>query len=188
MDQTGRTQNKKQYWENFYNKKHILEPSDFCKYIVSNYYLPDKVFDLCCGNGRDAYHLGKYAKSVTGVDYASKNEDINNISFIKSDLRDFLHSIPSGSFYCRFGLHAIEEDLEDLILDKGDSLYLEFRSDKDKDFLDDHYRRLINGNNFLTKLIHKNFEIKYFIESKNLAVYKQFDPHIIRVICSRSRP
>ena len=185
MDQTGRPQNKKQYWENFYTKEHILEPSDFCKYIVSNYYLPEKVFDLCCGNGRDTYHLSKYTKSVTGVDYASENKDINNISFIKSDLRDFLHSISSGSFYCRFGLHAIEEDLEDLILNKGKKLFLEFRSDKDRDFVDDHYRRLINSHNFINKLRSRDYNIEVFIESQGLAIFKEFDPYVIRVVCNR---
>lgn len=185
MVETGKLQSKKDYWKDFYSRNHILEPSDFCKTVVKNCYLPDNLFDLCCGNGRDTYYLGQHTANVTGIDYAAENKDINNVSFIKSGLKEFLHNISSASFYCRFGIHAIEEELEDLILDKGKELYLEFRSDKDEDFIDDHYRRLINSKKFMSKLRDRNYIIETFVESKGLAVYKGFDPWVIRVICYR---
>ncbi|MHC4690209.1 MAG: class I SAM-dependent methyltransferase [Planctomycetota bacterium] len=185
MEKTGELQSKQDYWKEFYSKEHILEPSDFCKTVADNFALPSRLFDLCCGNGRDTYHLGKYTETVIGVDYAAENKPFNNVEFIKSDLRGFLNSVSSASFYCRFGIHAIEEDLEDLVLDKGEELYLEFRSDKDRDFVDDHYRRLINADNFMTKLHDRNYIIETFIESQGLAIYKEFDPWVIRVIAKR---
>ena len=58
----------------------------------------------------------------------------------------------------------------------------EFRSDKDNSFIDDHYRRTINGSNFIKKLLQNQFEICYYKEATNLAVYKDQDPVIIRWI------
>lgn len=176
------------YWDDFYknNPKHILTPSDFCRFVVDNYNLSSKeVVDVCCGNGRDTYALSLAAKHTTGVDFASKPEDKEWTTFVQSDINDYLSGKSDLTIYSRFGIHAFDETTEDNVIDRSKELYLEFRSDKDDQFVNDHYRRLINGNSFLTKLISKGFEIRYFRESQGMAVYKNFDPWVIRVVAER---
>ena len=186
MEQIGKLQNNQKYWQDFYSRDHILAPSDFCLFLLENYDISNKeIVDICCGNGRDTYALGIAAKKAIGVDFA--NEPVNEIGveFVQSDINDYLSDKSDLSIYSRFGFHAFDEQTENCVIDSAKELYLEFRSDKDNQFVDDHYRKLIKGNGFLNKLIDKDFTIRYFVESKGLAVYKTFDPYIIRVICRR---
>ena len=100
----------------------------------------------------------------------------------------FLNRVNSRDYdatYCRFGLHSLSETIEDLILDFSRLIFFEFRSDKDDSFIDDHYRRTINGNIFLQKIINKGYDVLYFEESKGLALYGKEDPMIIRVVAQR---
>ena len=184
MAMTGAPRNK--YWKEFYhNNKDRLEPSGFCKFVCNSYdFSTKKVLDVCCGNGRDTYLLGKHCRQIMGIDYAIKPKDDKHIKFIKKDLVSFLTTEKNtyDIVYCRFGLHSLEESVEDAIIDFAKHVFFEFRSDKDNSFIEDHYRRLINGNSFLSKLIARSYDIKFFIESKNLAIYKDENPMIIRVI------
>jgi hypothetical protein len=87
--------------------------------------------------------------------------------------------------YCRFGLHSITEEIEDVILQHSNEIFFEFRSDKDNSYKEDHFRRRINGNNFLSKLIDFQYEIVYYKEAKDLAIFENQNPYIIRVIAKK---
>ena len=87
--------------------------------------------------------------------------------------------------YCRFGLHSVSEDIEDVILKNSREIYFEFRSDKDDSYLKDHYRRKINGNDIVKKIIDLGYQLLYYKESKDLAVYKEQNPIIIRIIAKK---
>ena len=39
--------------------------------------------------------------------------------------------------------------------------------------------------NFMNKLRSRDYNIELFIESRGLAIFKQFDPYVIRVVCNR---
>lgn len=182
---------RKKYWENFYcskkEKKH--SPSDFCRFVCDTFSFHEKtMIDFCCGNGRDSYHLAKYSSRIFAIDYAIQNDNMDNITFIQSEILQFIQSNKNNQFditYSRFGLHSLDEETENAILDYSNTVFFEFRSDKDTSFINDHYRRTINGNYFIKKLIDRGYEIIYFIESNNLAVYAEEDPMIIRVIASK---
>jgi hypothetical protein len=187
---TGKYQNR--YWENFYKKDNLTtNPSDFCKYVCENYDLKDKnVLEACSGNGRDSYYLSNFCKQITAVDQAIKiKETTENIKSFKEDLSVFLKNknCKFDIMYCRFGIHSITENVEDILLKNSKEIYFEFRSDKDNSYKKDHYRRKINGNDFITKLINLGFEICYFKESKNLAIFEAQNPIIIRVIAKRKK-
>ena len=49
-------------------------------------------------------------------------------------------------------------------------------------FITDHYRRFVRIDEMLDELKHIGFNIEYSIESKGLAVYKDEDPSIIRIV------
>lgn len=188
MEKTGKHQNK--YWAEYYKNNNANKlASPFCKFICDNLDLKNKkILELCSGDGRDTYNLAKHCKHITAVDYATKPENSTNAFFNQARIEDFLQDLDSKSYdfvYCRFGLHSVTEKVEDLILDFCNKIVFEFRSDKDDSFEKDHYRRTINGNRFIEKLINKNYEISYFIESNKLAVFASQDPMIIRVIASK---
>jgi hypothetical protein len=87
-------------------------------------------------------------------------------------------------------LHAVPEEIEDHILweswnilKEGGMLCIETRSDKGKVPMDDHYRRLININKLLDKLV--DYDIIYNTEQRGLSVYNNEDPMLIRIICKK---
>ena len=188
MEKIGKPQNN--YWENFYKNNSLTKkPSDFCKYVCETFDLRElTVLDLCSGNGRDSYYLASQSKKVVAVDQAVKIKNLYNLVCFKEKISNFFLNNKDDDFdltYCRFGIHSIEEEEEDIILQNSRFIAFEFRSDKDDSYKQDHYRRKINGNKFLTKIIHFGFEVCYYKEAKNLAVFKEQDPYIIRIIAKK---
>jgi tellurite methyltransferase len=90
----------------------------------------------------------------------------------------------------------LDEQQEDLFLKalsnfliKGDKLYFEFRTDKDKDkdkVYNNHFRRFVNLYDTITKLNDYGFNIEYSIESNGLAKFKEEDPIVGRIIAIKS--
>lgn len=179
--------NKKVYWEKFYSQKNsTLFPSPFCEFVTKKYNLSNlSITDFCCGNGRDTFHLAQYCKDITGVDFATLPESENNVKFVKDGIPNFIKDNKGLISYCRFGFHAFEEYVEDIIVENSTALILEFRSHLDNSFKDDHYRRLIDGNLFLKKLLLLNYNINFFTVGKNMAIYKEYNPVVVRVIASQ---
>ena len=188
MEKTGQLQNN--YWIEFYKKNNLIQnPSDFCLFVCDNYNLKNKnILELCCGNGRDSYYLSQNCTQITALDKAIKIKEAKNLKSLQMDIVDFYENNNQvyDTTYCRFGLHSVSEDIEDVILKNSIEIYFEFRSDKDDSYLNDHYRRKINGNNFVKKIIDLGFELLYYKESKDLAIYKEQNPVIIRIIARRN--
>ena len=168
-----------EHWTRFYANKHTMKPTPFAKFARKRM-KGETVVDLGCGNGRDTYYLGKKFQAI-GIDNAIQPA-------IEGFILDDVENFPEGAdnYYARFLFHAIPLDKENNIL-KGihGTLYAETRAEGDDSFVDDHYRRLSNPNNFLKKLINFGYEIEYFEVGKNLAKYKDQNPLVFRVIASR---
>lgn len=144
------------------------------------------------------------------IDYLNNNHKEENIHFICDD---FTNLVNSGSdlitdsdvdyIYSRFTFHAINEIKEDSTLDwiekklnKKGYFFLEARSVKDPMYnqgkalsetenFTDHYRRFMDLDNIISKLESRNFEILFKIEDKDLAVYKDDNPYLIRIIAKK---
>lgn len=187
MDQTGKHRNS--YWVNYYNSKNkAMKPSSFANFIAENFSsLELDLTDFCCGDARDSFLLGNYFKSVAGVDFATQNKNCKNVSFSMSNICDWIESSNNSALnsYIRFGLHSIEEDTENKILENSRLLMAEFRSDKDDSYVNDHFRRKINGNDFIKKLFDYDFEIKYYTESHGLSVHNGQDPTLVRIVAKK---
>ena len=48
-----------------------------------------------------------------------------------------------------------------------------------------HYRRYMDLNKIIEKLESRNFEIIYKIEDNNLAIHKDDNPYVIRIIAKK---
>lgn len=183
------------YWGEFYKTFSTLECSSFCNYVidyVSNTNIKN-VLDAGCGNGRDAYRLGKFY-DVTGIDISSYIPESNEkCSFIEGDFcthdKDNYQLI-----YSRFTFHSITNEQHKIFLSSikktGTILCIECRSDKDKDEFKvhgvDHYRNFINSK-YLIDLIKKyDFDIEYIEEGRGFAPYKNEDPVCIRIIARKN--
>ena len=100
------------------------------------------------------------------------------------------------SFYSRFVMHSIDElqeksfmqGLNDLMM-PGDLVFFEYRSQEDettKKIFENHYRRYINTDIFIKNLIDiVGVEIKYSITGRGMAMYKNEDPIVSRVIAQK---
>lgn len=144
------------------------------------------------------------------IDYLNENYGSKNINFVCDDFTDLFNSevdlIKSTDFdyvYSRFTFHSINEKKEDRTLDWikdnincGGYFLLEARSIKDPMFkqgknlsesenFTTHYRRYMNLDVIVGKLKSRCFEIIYKIEDNNLAIYKDDNPYVIRIIARR---
>lgn len=157
------------YWKNYYQSGGIEEPSDFAKFVLPK--LKGTLVDIGCGNGRDTRYL--QTENTIGIDPATVGGNAENLS--KAD-----------NYYARFFFHAVTEKLEDKVLRQiHGTLYAESRAEGDDSYVDDHYRRPINPEKFISKLIKLGYRIKYVEVARGLAVYNGQDPLIIRTVAQR---
>ena len=144
------------------------------------------------------------------VDYLNENHKEDNITFVGDDFTNLANTdnelIKNGNFdyvYSRFTFHSINEVKEDRTLDwirdsllNGGYFLLEARSMKDPMFkqgnalsenenFTDHYRRYMDLDKIVEKLESREFEIIFKIEDNDLAVYKDDNPYVIRIIAKK---
>lgn len=205
------------YWDDFYRENDLRDTSSFFEFVSDRVTSDCIVLDIGCGTARDTISFTSKAAKVVGVDaskiviernQANYNQLYLNVSFVHLDISDadqldrlFLsiqesHPDKKLFVYCRFFLHAITEDVEDIllsILDKhlksGDTIALEFRTAEDemlyKNF-EDHFRRYIDTDIFDAKTKKHHFNIDFFVKSKGLSVYKDEDPYLARYVLSKA--
>ena len=202
----------KVYWEEYY-KSHMKPTgnSSFAEYI-SNYLSSNGSFiELGCGNGRDSFYFHeKYDFDITAVDQCSeemeflnKNYGNNKLNFIEDDFTRLENYKKYNYIYSRFTLHSIDEEAENRTLQwirnslvKDGLFFLEARSIKDElfgegsrigknEYITDHYRRFLDIKVIENKIRELGLSIVYSIESQGLAIYKNEDPFIIRIVAKK---
>lgn len=144
------------------------------------------------------------------IDYLNENHKEEDITFVCDDftnLENTKHEIINETnfdyIYSRFTFHSINELKENRTLDwieknlsKGGYFLLEARSINDPMFkqgdalsenenFTNHYRRYMDLDVISDKLESRHFEIIYKIEDNNLAVYKDDNPYVIRIIAKK---
>lgn len=184
-----------EYWNKFYLTNNLInKPSNFCIFILD--YFKDKqnlnILDAGCGNGRDAYYLGK-THNILGCDLSlGKLENTKNCRFIKDNFC-YIDKSNFDLIYSRFTFHSITNEDHQMFLKsiKNSDTYLciEARSDKDinskRVFGNTHYRNFINID-YLKKILKEHeFDILFINENDNCSIYKDENPICIRVICKK---
>ena len=203
--QTKKVQN---YWDHYYQKKKsIFTNSDFSKFV--NTYLTENssIIDLGCGDGRDSIFFSKNKIYTEGFDISAKaiqaNKKYENkfLKFSVIDIDNIKELNKTYDFaYCRFLFHAINEDLENILLfwlsnNITKKIFIETRI-LDEHLLNsnyDHYRRNFSQQDFIDKLKKYNFEITFLKASREFSKYKStynvsdlnHDPLLLRVVLSK---
>lgn len=119
--------------------------------------------------------------------------DVNEVQKLMDKFNEI--SISQGKkilFYTRFFLHAISEETENLILESilkniqiPCEIVAEFRTKEDEELdkvFDDHYRRYIDTDILITKLIQLGFTIQEFSKGRGFSIYKNENPYLARII------
>ena len=198
------------HWSKYYSSESIpLNPSLFAIKVNNEIEKNSKLIEIGCGNGRDSSFFAGEGHTVVALDPSEsaietcRNNDVNFlIDYKLGTLPDLIQSI-SGKFnlvYSRFVIHAmplVEEKLTiesaAKILHPGGKLFIECRSINDPmarqgeiisstERIQGHYRRFIVKEELESRLVNAGFKILESVESKGLAVFRDSDPMIIRVV------
>lgn len=164
------------YWTDYYQTHEVLPPSPFAVWAKPRI-RGCWVWDIGCGDGRDTVYL-----KACGVDPHAPN------SWGRMQVEDLM--VFSGghhdTVYARWFLHAVEEDVEDKLLNwtRG-QLLVEARVIGD-DVDNTHWRRPIDPDAFLAKLVALNYSVKYFEVDRGFSVVGDDDPLLLRVDAQRA--
>jgi tellurite methyltransferase len=108
----------------------------------------------------------------------------------------------SDIVYSRFFFHSITEENEDKLLSsivnnarRGTYICIEARTMNDplllagdklsiNEHVTDHYRRFLDYHSFIDKLLKYGLTVHYSTEVNNVAIYKDDNPYVLRVIAS----
>jgi len=202
----------KNYWEKYYQDHRINEtPSPFAKFCRPFLDSASKVLELGCGNGRDAIFLSKNTQHYTGIDQCSNEirylqdfyREIANLEFYDQDMSAIKRFFDINVIYSRFTIHSVSIDQETQILqwafknlENYGRFFIEVRTTKDEfygkglkvaehTYKTDHSRRFIDTKEFLQKCNKIGFRINYSLESQGLAIWKDEDPCVLRVILQK---
>lgn len=206
---------KKYWSEYYSNNQKPTDASSFAVFVQEKLEKGKTLIELGCGNGRDSVYFAGHGVNVIAVDqvddeidYLNENYAGDNLCFVCDDFTNLVETaddrIKGNSFdyiYSRFTFHSINEGKEDRTLDwiseHLDGLFfLEARSLKDPMFekgralsgtenFTTHYRRYMDLDGFVAKLESRGFEVLYCIEDNDLAVYKDDNPYVIRIIARK---
>lgn len=211
------SQKNNEYWNNFYKTNQGLsDASSFARFCLEKYIKKQvTIVELGSGNGRDAIYFAKHNHLVYALDLSIEavkteqkvvnEQSIKNLITINTDFIDFDYSTLKNIdiFYSRFTMHSIDEEAENIILNKiytslkTDGLcMIEARTIEDNMFsqgkridsniaMTNHYRRFLNADLFLKKCLTIGFRIIYFTEESGLSVYKDDDPVLLRLIMTK---
>lgn len=196
------------YWQNFYKKKNLQKiisyPSQFAIFSLNEKKNEDKIVELGCGNGRDAYFFSKYFKKVYALDSSLNAIKLNkknykyqkNLFFIQHDINNKFEkkilNLKNKIIYARFFLHTLKnEEIKKLIencseiLNKDEKVLVEYRNNKDKNIkkiFNKHYRNYLNSKKIIEEFKKFGLINIYSIEGKGYAKFKNEDANVTRQI------
>lgn len=173
------------------------------------------IIELGSGNGRDAMFFLRYNHNIIALDQSTdileekknklaKNDKkkitIKNVDFVTENYEKYDNV---DVFYSRFTIHSINKEEEIVLVSKiynnlkdGGLFCVEVRTTKDalfgtgeqlsdSEYYTDHYRRFIDSNIFLRKMMDLNFKLRYFTEKDNLSIYKNDNPVLMRIVLEK---
>ncbi len=203
----------KNYWERYYAELDgLTQPSTFAQYALRH--IPDgcTVVELGCGNGRDSLFFAQNGFTVLALDQCKSAIELlkgkSDLLLPKvANVSSLDIALPEGrkAFYNRFLLHALSrEEATGMLewlgenLDSGDLFFCECRSvksdlygvgdpsEEDVFYTGKHHRRFIRKEELLGELGQGGFEIVEVVEAAGIAVHKEDDPVVIRVIAKKT--
>tara|TARA_R110000822_G_scaffold22617_1_gene70691 strand:+ start:4262 stop:4873 length:612 start_codon:yes stop_codon:yes gene_type:complete len=196
----------KEYWDNFYKSnlpKTLSTHSDFSTFVLEKVLdIPKSkelsLVDLGCGNGKDTVFFVNNKIDAEGIDLSIDSD----LPYIKQD--DALSiSKPYDIYYLRFFIHTlIEEDVDKLFsnifntMKQSSLIFLETRSSKGitnqpysetnfRSSIGEEHHRTLYSLDYLSSKVNEYFDIEFSVEQQGLAIFREDDPYIIRIIARK---
>ncbi len=192
----------------------IKQPSSFAIFVQERYLknVQKNILEIGSGNGRDAIFFAEHKHNIVAVDQshsaisiAKKIKYNSKIKFLEDDFvkMNYEKFQNIDAVYSRFTLHAIKQKECEIVLTKvynilkNNGLFMiEARSTKDPlcgvgkkvgkyEYITTHYRRFIDSNQFVKKLLNLGFKLCFFTEENNLSIVRKDNPYLIRVILQK---
>ena len=196
-------EDKLNYWDNFYKEGNPpIAPSSFSEYAMDYINPQTTLLDIGCGNGRDSLFFESKGLEVTSIDSSKSVVFLGNPNkFHIADVVDM--NFKADTYYARFFIHAISENLFDLFLEnlnrlmsKTSKFTFETRSTKGITSLEkqetnfqssigEKHFRMLYSKNYLKKKLESHFKIDHLIELNGVANYKTDKPYVIRGVVSK---
>lgn len=202
----------KEYWDNYYaHHKSPDTPTTFAHFTLEHLPQDATVLELGCGNGRDSKFFAQNAFDILACDQcvniidSLKQANEHNIKYFVADLSN-MNGAPVEPFnvaYARFVLHALDEDeCTNMLkwvfrnLPSGGLFLSETRTTMDDTdvygeevadhiYFTDHCRRIVRAKDLLEDFEDAGFHVQYALNSQGLAVYKDDDPMILRLVAQK---
>jgi SAM-dependent methyltransferase len=188
------------------------EPSPFARWVHERE-PAGAVVDIGSGTGRDSLWFARQGHDVLGLDYipaatarAGKAAEEQGLpaTFKTVNLYDLRQVLGIGGelahrdeppvLYGRFLVHALEDRgrhnlwrLADLCLRHGGRFYLEFRTGQDKGAeheFGEHFRKYLDPDTVIAEIEARGGHIEHREAGHGLAVYKNEDPHVCRLVAT----
>jgi len=192
------------------------KPSPFAQWVHEREPDSAAIVDIGSGTGRDSLWFARQGHEVLGLDYipaatekagkVATSEDLpaQFQTFNLYDIRQVLatggelaHRADPPTLYGRFLIHALEDfgrhnlwRVASMCLRRGGRFYLEFRTGQDaeaeKEF-GEHFRKYLDADIVIAEIEERGGQIEYREEGHGLAVYKNEDPHVCRLVATWKR-
>ncbi|WP_157361719.1 class I SAM-dependent methyltransferase [Haloechinothrix halophila] len=187
------------------------EPSAFAQWVHERESTPQPLVDIGFGTGRDALWFARTGYQVQGFEYvpaavkhaedAARKEglsakfDVFNLYERRQVLAtgaELAHDERPRVLYGRFLVHALEDEgrhnlwrFAEMALRSGGRLYVEFRTGKDataEHAFGEHFRRFLPSDVVVDEIESRGGHVEHREEGHGLAVYKDEDPHVCRLV------
>jgi SAM-dependent methyltransferase len=192
------------------------QPSPFARWVREREPELPLLIDIGTGTGRDALWFAREGQRSLGLDYVptavgragfiAERDGIPGTfeTFNLYDVRQVLamgarlaHREEPATIYARFLVHALEDEgrhnlwrVASMGLRRGGRLYLEFRTGQDSDAeheFGEHFRKYLHPDVVVAEIEARGGHIEHREEGHGMAVYKQEDPHVARLVASWQR-
>ena len=202
----------KQYWNKYYAEQTSpTEATSFARHISSQMPPRSTILELGCGNGRDAFFFAEAGHQVLACDQSAviiqalKDGAQQGPRFFVDNIGD-MQFRPEGTIdivYTRFVLHALSNEeagraydwiyaqlpAGGLFLSESRSVNDPLRGDGERLaehlYMTDHKRRFLERTELIQELEQVGFVIDEAVEDNGLAVYKDDDPIVIRLVARK---
>lgn len=182
-----------------YSNKEVLIVDLGCGTGKDTFFFANKGFEVLGIDGSETViDINNKKRDMLGLDRVIKFKCVDlseesNVQVLMKELNEYaVENDKIVVMYNRFFLHAITEEVENTILQNVSKYIMapciimaEFRTKEDEELdkvFNDHFRRYIETNQLLKKILELQFTIKSFYKGRGLSIYKEENPYLARVI------
>jgi SAM-dependent methyltransferase len=200
------------YWDDFYSQRAndvSQDPSPFARWVGERETEPGTLVDIGAGTGRDSLWFAQQGFEVLGLDYAKEGVDYAQrharrmgltAQFARMNLYDVRRVLAGSALlarsqrtdivYARFLVHSLEDAgrrhlwivARNLLRESKGRLYVETRTEATNHVFGEHFRQFVQADVIADELRSYGFEIEHLEEGHGLAVHKNEDPRVCRIV------